>query len=245
MKIKTLRGSLIVGVLALLCSALFALPASADGYLNCQADRLCLYTGQDGSMSDGEMKPRNYEHEDPQSYANNFSDKTRSVYNNTAYWACLYGETSWGSAVAAVPPKTKIDISAQSPDAAFKEMAAQGVSSHKLAPSKGLCFTGYERCPDNRLCLFKEKGGRGAMTSFTTSADAYTPEWDRAVVSVRNRTSSHACFYSGTGQVGGWNSVTNGVHVAYAVLRGDSTSLVEPYLNDVQSHKLSSNTDCT
>ncbi|MFI5760776.1 peptidase inhibitor family I36 protein [Streptomyces sp. NPDC051563] len=245
MKITILRGSLIVGALALLCSALFALPASADAYLDCQADRLCLYTGPNGSMAAGETKPRAYQHENPQSYAGGFSDRTKSVYNNTDYWACLYGETNWGSAVAAVKPGAKADISAQSSEDELRQLAALGVSSHKLAPSRGLCFTGYERCPDDRLCLFKETAGRGAMTSFTASADTYAPEWDRVAMSVRNRTTKHACFYSNINQTGGWNSVPNGVHRAYAVLAGDSTSLVQPYLGDVQSHRLSSNLDCS
>ncbi|MCP3756510.1 peptidase inhibitor family I36 protein [Streptomyces sp. TBY4] len=244
-KINILRGSWIVGALALLCSALFALPASADAYPDCATDRLCLYTGQKGSMAAGETKPRAYEHQNPQSYSGEFSDKTKSVFNNTGYWACLYGETGWGSAVAAVKPGGTADISAQSSVEELKNMAAVGVSSHKLAPSRGLCFTGYERCPDNQLCLFKETAGRGAWIAFTASTDAYATEWDRAAMSVMNRTTKHACLYSNIGQTGSWNSVTNGVHKAYAVLSGDSTSLVQPYLGDVQSHKLASNSDCT
>ncbi|AWZ04916.1 MULTISPECIES: peptidase inhibitor family I36 protein [unclassified Streptomyces] len=240
MKINILRGSLLAGVLALFGSVLFALPASAAAFDDCLDNRLCLYTAEGGTTAAGDTrKPRNYEsHITPQTYSE-FDNETKSAWNKTGYWACLYTETKWGGSVQAVAPGAKVPTLSA-------ELKAQGagVSSHKFAPSMALCSTGHERCPEDSLCLFKEKNGRGEMTALKRDDNAYSAAWDNQVESVRNRTQSIACFYPDAAQSGQWTTTApNATYTAYTVLRGDTTNLTAPFADSISSHKLDANSD--
>ncbi|MFF7780019.1 peptidase inhibitor family I36 protein [Streptomyces tanashiensis] len=224
MKINILRGSLIVGALALLCSVLFALPANAD-YENCEKPSLCLYQGAGGT---GENLPLPLDGTATVT-GSGWDDKAVSVYNNTHFWGCVYATTYLGGAVETIPPGARRDL---------KTLGLQ-VTSHKLAPSQGACFTGYERCPAGQLCIFKEPNGRGGMYGTANDHAGYLAGvWADNVRSVMNRTEKTACFFNGASWTGEWTQTGQPVAKAYKVNAGDSTSLTAPFDKSFQSHRL-------
>ncbi|MFD7961199.1 peptidase inhibitor family I36 protein [Streptomyces zaomyceticus] len=241
MKINILRGSLITGALALLGSALIALPANAAEFGDCSQDRLCLYTAEGGLTAEGDTRlPRNYAtNVTPQGYSE-FDNQTKSVWNRTGEWACLYTETRWGGSVQAVKPGDQVL-------ALNAELSAPGagVSSHKFAPSRALCFSGFERCTDGQLCLFKEKNGRGEMTDLDGSRNLYSDSWNDKVKSVWNRTDSMVCFYNDTYHGGAFVTDTTPAQTyrAFRVLADDATNLIAPYEDSFGSHRFDANAD--
>ncbi|MFJ7272005.1 peptidase inhibitor family I36 protein [Streptomyces sp. NPDC099050] len=247
MKIHFKRGSLIASVIVLLGTLFTASPAGANtAYENCDDNRLCLYTAESGQMKpDGSGSaplPRTYEaHISPPGYPADFENATISFWNRTGYWACLYSESKWGGTVQAVPPLSKADGENELSPA----MKAAGVSSHKFAPSMALCFTGYERCADGYLCLFKEKNGRGEMVMLANDVTTYAPTWDNQVESVRNRTDKIACFRPGTASsTEKWTTAAPAAtYSRYLVHAGDLTNLTAPYADSISSHHLDPNSD--
>lgn len=115
-KISILRGSLIAGALALLCSVLFALPASAAGYADC-TEGLCLYSASDGTDAPGlpveRFTPADAHAEwyaGPQSPHAAWNEKTRSVANRTALWVCFYENDRLGGAVETIAPGAEANL---------------------------------------------------------------------------------------------------------------------------------------
>ncbi|WP_164875153.1 peptidase inhibitor family I36 protein [Streptomyces sp. SS] len=224
MKINMLRGSLVVGALALLCSFLLALPANAD-YENCEQPSLCLYQGAGGAGEslrlplDGTATIT----------GSGWDDKAVSAYNNTHFWGCVYANTYLGGVVETIPPGARSDL---------RTLGLQ-VTSHKLAPSQGACFTGYERCPTGQLCIFKEPNGRGGMYGTPNDHAGYLAGvWANNVRSVMNRSEKTACFFNDASWTGEWAQTGQPVAKAYKVNAGDSTSLMAPFDKSFQSHRL-------
>ncbi|MBT2468817.1 peptidase inhibitor family I36 protein [Streptomyces sp. ISL-66] len=233
MKINVLRGSLVTGVLAVLGSLLFAIPANAAGYDDC-TEGLCLYSAADGGSATG-LPVEKFTTTDPNAewYAASYStrkhwdDKTVSVSNRTNQWVCFYADDRLGGAVEAVAPKSQrnlVDLKGK-------------VSGHKFAPSQGMCFTGYERCPVDMLCFFQEPSGRGPMFSTNTLRTSYTASWSDKIRSVRNRTATTACFYKDPDFKGVWDTMYDGKASSFGVISGDSTTLSRDFDLSFDSHK--------
>jgi hypothetical protein len=224
------RGSLFVGALAVLCSLLFALPASA-AYDDCGKQTFCLYTGEGGAGTaqrlslDAAAKATSYD--------SAWNEKAVSLANNTPYWACLYENTQYGGTVQIIKPNQSGDL-ARITNAGSGGTLPAMVSSHKLSPSQAGCFTGFERCEEGRLCLFREAGGRGQMTQLATDYRAYSGGWETGVHSVRNRTGRAVCFYDATDWTGQFATGDK----AYKVVRGDTTSLEGAFDGTFQSHRI-------
>ncbi|MEV6954227.1 peptidase inhibitor family I36 protein [Streptomyces sp. NPDC051183] len=236
MKITISRGSLVLGALALLCSLLFVVPTTASAYENCDTDTLCLYD-QEGGKGTLEKSTTRSLLSIPLS-TNKGNLTVRSVHNNTTSWLCLYADAYYGGALEAVAPKTEANL----PDLPSE---LQGrVSSYKLAPSKGHCFTGFERCEQGKLCIFGEERARGGMYSTASSHNGYASVWHDRVRSVVNNTPLYACFYSAAGHGGGWRDANGTSYGAYKVMPGDSTTLPAPFAKSFRSHKLTENKDC-
>ncbi|MFF5453928.1 peptidase inhibitor family I36 protein [Streptomyces sp. NPDC012950] len=235
MKITTLRAALTASVLALFGTALVAWPASAADYEACPTASLCLYSAADGVSDEGDAVHAYgvTANADAQSYGA-WSNRAESLYNNSPYWACLYAEPRSGGEVKAVAPGAKGNLAALAPNLGGK------VNSHKLAPSQGHCFTGFERCPDDTLCLFQEPSGRGRTTGVTQDYRAYHPDvWANQVESVVNRTDKTACFYT---------KHLDQLTVAdrpFRVLPGDATSISGSHANTFNSHRFSAEEDCS
>ena len=224
MKINILRGSFVVGALALICSLLFALPANAD-YDNCEKPSLCLYQGAGGTGEslrlplDGTATVT----------GSGWDDKAVSAYNNSHFWGCVYANTYLGGTVETIPPGARRDL---------KTLGLQ-VTSHKMAPSQGACFTGYERCTAGQLCIFKEPNGRGGMYSTPNDHPGYLATvWANNVSSVMNRTDKMACFFNDPSWTGEWALAGQPAAKAYKIYAGDSTSLTAPFDKSFQSHRL-------
>ncbi|WP_158987971.1 peptidase inhibitor family I36 protein [Streptomyces sp. QHH-9511] len=224
MKINILRGSLVVGALALLCSVLFALPANA-AYESCEKPSLCLYDGVGGTGGslrlplDGTATVT----------GSGWDNKAVSVYNNTHLWGCVYANTYLGGTVETIPPGGDGDL----------KTLVREVTSHKLAPSQGACFTGYERCGTGQLCIFKEPNGRGGMYGTPNDHAGYLAGvWADNVRSVMNRTEKTACFFNDASWSGEWTQTGQPVAKAYKVNAGDTTSLTAPFDRSIQSHRL-------
>ncbi|MFJ5934097.1 peptidase inhibitor family I36 protein [Streptomyces sp. NPDC093071] len=235
MKITTLRAVLTASVLALFGSALVAWPASAAGYEACPTASLCLYSAADGVSDEGDAVHAYgvTANADAQSYGA-WSDRAESLYNNSPYWACLYAESRSGGEVKAVAPGAKGNLAALAPNLGGK------VNSHKLAPSQGHCFTGFERCADDTLCLFQEPSGRGRTTGVTQDYRAYHPDvWANQVESVVNRTEKTACFY--TKHLDRLTAADR----PFRVLPGDATSISGSHANTFNSHRFSAEEDCS
>ncbi|MFC9705119.1 peptidase inhibitor family I36 protein [Streptomyces sp. NPDC056943] len=236
------RGALITAVLALLCSLFYVLPANAEpaDYADCPAATLCLYSGADGT---GERRDFT-DTQSLESYDATWDGKTLSAKNNTALWACVYGAPAYGGGLQTVKPTNQ---DAYAPGA---------VRSHKLVPTRALCFTGYERCPDNRVCTFPEPNGRGAMTVHLPATDPVTENYGNsygtgpAPKSAWNRTAKHVCFYPEPTFTGTWADPADESGVkrfgAYVVLRGDSVTVPAPFAGTFRSHELVTSTtgDC-
>ncbi|MEU0601624.1 peptidase inhibitor family I36 protein [Streptomyces sp. NPDC006393] len=229
-------GHLLTVGLALLCSLLFVLPAKADPapFDDCPSDTLCLYSGSDGSGDRRDFT----ESGNAESYDATWDGKTLSAKNNTKLWACVYVGTGYGGLLQTIKPANSDEYST---DSRF----AGTISSHKLVPSRAHCFTGYERCPDNRVCTFTEPNGRGTMTVHRPATDTATKNYgnsygsDVAPVSVWNRTRKHVCFYPEPDFTGTWTDPADGqVYGAYVVLRGDSTTVPAPFAGTFRSHEL-------
>lgn len=227
-------GLALAAVLTLVCSAFLVSPASADGFGDCATAKLCLYSAPAGG---GDRKDVTA---DAQAYTDGWDGRTLSAKNNTASWACFYVEGAYGGLVQTLRPGA-------SGEYATDPRFAGTISSHKLVPSFAHCFTGYERCPDNRVCTFAEPNGRGAMTvhlpslhatavatvtNYGTSYGAGTPS-----ASVVNRTERHVCFYPQTDFTGTWTEGETR-YGAYVVLRGDGTTVPGPFAGTFRSHEL-------
>ncbi|OII65168.1 hypothetical protein BJP40_01785 [Streptomyces sp. CC53] len=230
-----LRGAVAAGALALLGTALGALPASAAGYEACPTASLCLYSAADGTSDPGDTV-RAYDiaaNPQGQSYGT-WGDRAESLYNNSPYWACLYSDERFGGQVKAVAPGAKDNLSALAADLGGK------LGSHKLAPSQGHCFTGFERCADGALCLFQEPAGRGRLTATTQDYRAYHPDvWANQIESVVNRTDKTACFYTRH-----LDELT-AADKPFRVLPGDATSVSGALANTFNSHRFSDKEDCS
>ncbi|WP_329621804.1 peptidase inhibitor family I36 protein [Streptomyces sp. NBC_01255] len=235
------RGALITAALALLCSVFLVLPASAEAepFDDCPPATFCLYSGADGTGERRDFTDR----QNAESYDATWDGKALSAKNNTAMWACVYGDPAYGGHLETV------DLDAE--DA----YAAGAVSGHKLVPTRALCFTGYERCPDNRVCTFAERNGRGAMTVHLPATDPATRNYGNsygtgpAPKSAWNRTAKDVCFYPQPTYTGTWADPadTTGVKKfgAYVVLRGDSVTVPAPFAGTFRSHELVTTTgDC-
>ncbi|WP_406280409.1 peptidase inhibitor family I36 protein [Embleya sp. NBC_00896] len=221
-----MRVSIAVGVLALFGTALSALPAHGEEALrDCPADRLCLFDGKGRSKAYAVT-------DDARTYEAAWDDKTLSVRNNTPYWACMYADPEYGGALETVKPGNT--------DAYAGGGFARKASSHKLVSSRAQCFTGYERCPEARLCIFKEPRGRGPM--FVADADripAYAPSWANGVHSAVNRTALHACFYRAERYTGTWpNPEGPRPYGAFVVLSGADATIPDPFAATFRSHEL-------
>jgi hypothetical protein len=77
---------------------------------------------------------------------------------------------------------------------------AVGVGSLFLA-SPAQAATGYDRCPVDRMCVFTEPNGGGAIGIFANGdvdlSDSVGPTGlNNNIESMRNRTSGHFCFYT-------------------------------------------------
>ncbi|MFF2301757.1 peptidase inhibitor family I36 protein [Streptomyces sp. NPDC058128] len=235
------RGALITAVLALLCSAFLVLPANADPapYDDCPAATFCLYSGADGTGERRDFTDR----QALQGYDAAWDGTSLSAKNNTALWACVYGAPGYGGLLETVKPGNK---DAYAPGA---------VRAHKLVPTRALCFTGYERCPDNRVCTFTEPNGRGPITVHLPSTDPATKNYgnsygtEAAPRSAWNRTQKHVCFYPEAAFTGSWADPADPSgrkrFGAYVVLRGDSTTVPAPFAGTFRSHELVNGTaDC-
>ncbi|MGW4702778.1 peptidase inhibitor family I36 protein [Streptomyces sp. NPDC004285] len=218
-------------VLALLSAAFLVLPANADPlpFDDCPAATFCLYSGADGTGERRDFTDR----QSLESYDPAWDGKALSAKNNTALWACVYGDPQYGGVLQTVKPANK--------DA----YEAGAVRSHKLVPARARCFTGYERCPDNRVCTFTGPNGRGPMTVHLPKTDPATQNHGNsygagaAPKSVWNRTQKHVCFYPEPTFTGSWTDPVDArKYGAYVVLRGDSTTIPEPFVRTVQSHEL-------
>ncbi|MCY0934718.1 peptidase inhibitor family I36 protein [Streptomyces sp. H34-S4] len=114
------------------------------------------------------------------------------------------------------------------------------MSSHRLAPSQGHCFTGFERCEDGFLCFFQQPSGRGAMFQTQIDYNAYHPDyWAKKIESVSNRTGKSACFYDKPA------SEITAADKPFRVLPGDSTTISGAYADTFVSHKLRDRADCS
>ncbi|MGW1767869.1 peptidase inhibitor family I36 protein [Streptomyces sp. NPDC002073] len=231
MKITILRGSLFAGALAALCSMLFVLPASAS-YEDCDKLTFCLYTGESGTGSAQRLALK--DGDKALAYDGTWNEKTVSIANNTPLWACLYENTQYGAALQAVAPGAKGDLATlATPGAPAGNNLAGKVSSHKLVSAQSLCFTGYERCTDDKVCIFREKNGRGPMFETAIDYRQYAGGWEANVQSVRNRTGTAVCFYNEHT----WSGTFPSGAKAYRVNRGDSTSLAGEFAGTFGSHK--------
>ncbi|MBT2444393.1 peptidase inhibitor family I36 protein [Streptomyces sp. ISL-36] len=223
------RGSLITAVLALLCSAFLVLPANADAlpFEDCPQGRFCLYDGSGGTgtrtdVAEGAKAERD-------------AGTILSVKNNTGMWACMYGKPEYGGGLQTVKPGNG--------DEYVENGTRWVVGSYKLVPTRALCFTGYERCADGKVCTFAERNGRGAMTVHNPQVDALTQNYGNsygpevASASVFNRTAKHLCFYPTDKYNGTWTQGTT-TYGAYVVLRGQSVTVPAPFAGTFRSHEL-------
>lgn len=230
------RASLVSALLALLCSAFVVLPANAEPlpFEDCPANTLCLYSGTAGT---GERRDFT-DVQTAEKYDATWDDRTLSAKNNTKGWACLYVDAGYGGLMQTIKPGNSDEY--QTSDTRF----VNTLSGHKVVPTRALCFTGYERCPDNRVCTFKEPNGRGPMTVHLPSADAATGNYgnsygtEAAPKSVFNRTRKHVCFYPEPTFTGTWTDEDKKTYGAYVVLRGDSTTVPAPFAGTFRSHEL-------
>ncbi|MGW1926781.1 peptidase inhibitor family I36 protein, partial [Streptomyces massasporeus] len=158
-----------------------------------------------------------------------------SLQNNTRMWACVYGKGRYGGSLQTVKPGND------------DEYVTGGtrwiVASYKLVPTRALCFTGYERCENGKVCTFAERNGRGAMTVHVPAVDPATQNLgnsygaETAPESVWNRTGRHLCFYLEPDYTGTWTEGTQ-AYGAYVVLRGDSITLPSSLARAFRSHEL-------
>ncbi|MBT2452835.1 peptidase inhibitor family I36 protein [Streptomyces sp. ISL-43] len=240
MKTNILRGALFTGALALLGGALTAFPASAAGYEACPDNSLCLYSGPDGTNDEGDSVhafdlAKNSESESYETWNN----KAESLMNNSSYWACMYVETRYGGQVKAIAPKAGTKITKGNLSAVAGNLGGK-LASHKLAPSQGHCFTGFERCEDGFLCFFQQPSGRGAMFQTQIDYNAYHPDyWAKKIESVYNRTAKSACFYDKPA------AEITAADKPFRVLPGDSTTVAGAHADTFVSHKLRDKADCS
>ncbi|MCM1945819.1 peptidase inhibitor family I36 protein [Streptomyces hydrogenans] len=245
--IKSSPGRLTVaGLAAVLLAACLvwwqAGPAQA-AYTDCPEKTFCLYTQAGGAGEMVSLAPQDGPVLDYGTVAT-LKDRTfLSFRNNTASWTCLYDDPAYGGTdiQAVLPGHTGGDL-AKGADGLPKVT----VASHKFAPSKSLCRTGFDRCDAGRVCIFQGPSGRGVggVTSQTEVLPDgvlgnrdYGVAWDDKLVSVANRSHKTACFYRDPGYSGTWQ--TGGVaYRAFVVLPGEETTLPADYRSSVSSHKL-------
>ncbi|MFI8826992.1 peptidase inhibitor family I36 protein [Streptomyces sp. NPDC053431] len=223
------RGSLLAALLALLCSAFLVLPANAEPlpFEDCPTGQFCLYDGSGGTGTRSDAPEG--------AKAERDAGTVLSVKNNTGMWACMYGKPEYGGGLQTVKPGND--------DEYVTAGVRWVVGSYKLVPSRALCFTGYERCENGKVCTFAERNGRGAMTVHVAAVDpatqnlgdSYGPEV--APASVFNRTAKHLCLYPNADYSGSWTQGTT-VYGAYVVLRGQSVTVPAPFAGTFRSHEL-------
>lgn len=211
-----------------------AAPAQAASYDDCPADRVCLYSGSNGA---GKIKEFTAD-DNGQTYTGAWDNRTRSVKNNTRSWVCVYSDPSYGGALQTIKPGAPDDYTGTT------FVATAG--SHKLEAARGQCFTGYERCPEARLCLFDEPGGRGEMLASPSTTPTYPATWPGTVKSVANRTGRIACLYRDPRFAGTWPNPGGKYNfTAFVVLDGFSVTVPQAYTNAFRSHELVDTTkDC-
>ncbi len=217
-------------------------PAQA-AYDDCPEKTFCLYTQAGG---EGEMVSFAPQAGPVLDYGTVESLKNRtflSFTNKTASWTCLYDDPAYGGTdiQAVLPGHTGGDL-AKGADGLPKVT----VASHKFAPSKSLCRTGFDRCDAGRVCIFQGPSGRGAG-GVTSQAEVlpdgvlgnrdYGVSWDEKLVSVANRSHKVACFYRDPGYSGTWQ-VGGVAYRAFVVPPGEETTLPTLYQSSVSSHKL-------
>lgn len=230
------RASLVSALLALLCSAFVVLPANAEPlpFEDCPANTLCLYSGTAGT---GERRDFT-DVQTAEKYDATWDDRTLSAKNNTKGWACLYVDAGYGGLMQTIKPGNSDEY--QTSDTRF----VNTLSGHKVVPTRALCFTGYERCPDNRVCTFPQENGRGPVTVHLPSTDPVSKNYgnsygtEAAPKSVFNRTRKHVCFYPEPTFTGTWTDEDKKTYGAYVVLRGDSTTVPAPFAGTFRSHEL-------
>lgn len=240
MKITILRGALFASALALLGGVLTAFPASAAGYEACPDNSLCLYSGPDGTNDAGDTVHAFdlSKNSDSQSYET-WNNRAESLMNNSSSWACVYVETRYGGKLQAIAPKTSSKTTKGNLATVAPNLGGQ-LSSHKLVPSQGHCFTGFERCEEGFLCFFQQPSGRGPMFQTQIDYNAYHPDyWAKKIQSVYNRTGKSACFYDKA------SSQVTAADKPFRVLPGDSTTVAGVYANTFVSHKLRDKADCS
>ncbi|MEV5968565.1 peptidase inhibitor family I36 protein [Streptomyces sp. NPDC051921] len=224
------RGSLLAALLALLCSTFLVLPANAEPapFEDCPTGQFCLYDGSSGTgtrtdVAEGGKAERN-------------AGTVLSVKNNTRMWACVYGRSEYGGGLQTVKPGNA--------DEYVTDGTRWVVGSYKLVPTRALCFTGYERCENDKVCTFAEKNGRGAMTVHEPAVDPATQNLGNsygaevAPRSVWNRTGKHVCFYLQPDYTGTWVGDDDKSYGAYVVLRGDHITVPGSLAGTFRSHEL-------
>lgn len=216
-----------ISLVTLMFSTLVVSRASATEWQGCDTGRFCIYTDPDGQGATLALGPDN----PVQFYAPEWNDKVSSVHNNSPYWACIYRDSQYGGTLQALRPGYRGNLADTSAN------LNEQVSSHKLAKSKAGCFTGFERCENGYLCLFKEPGGRGEMTATQNDMALYDAAWNDRAVSVANYTDKHACFYPDANHTGSWTDAGK-TYTKYVVLKTDSTVIPQPYAGSFTSHKL-------
>ncbi|MFD3662242.1 peptidase inhibitor family I36 protein [Streptomyces sp. NPDC058659] len=223
------RGALITAVLALLCSVFLVLPASAgpDSFDDCPQGQFCLYDGSGGTGTRLDVAEGGKDEDHP--------GTTLSVQNNTRMWGCVYSTDQYGGYLQTVKPGND--------DEYVTDGVRWTVASYKLVPTRALCFTGYERCENGKVCTFAERNGRGAMTVHVPAVDPATQNLGNsygaevAPKSVWNRTAKHLCFYLKPDYTGTWTEGTTS-YGAYVVLRGDSITVPGSLAGAFRSHEL-------
>ncbi|MER7000877.1 peptidase inhibitor family I36 protein [Streptomyces sp. NPDC000410] len=213
-------------------------PAQA-AYADCPEKKFCLYTGSGGNGEMVAVSPRAL-----LDYGNDPALKDKafvSFRNNTAYWACLYDDPSYGGTEmqSVLPAHSGADLPRN-------QAGEQKVTpaSHKFAKSKAGCRTGFERCDAGRVCIFQEPSGRGVGGVAMQTEDLgdgvlgnrkYSATWDNKLVSVANRSQQVACFYPEPGYT--WEDGQSAFQT-FVVLPGRETSLPGFVQRSVSSHKL-------
>ncbi|MDH6127865.1 peptidase inhibitor family I36 protein [Kitasatospora sp. GP82] len=213
-------------LLALLCAYLgVRYSSSSDRSGNCATGRFCLYGGSGSALlSTAELAVQ-------ENVAAGGVGPIRTVDNRSQYWACLYEKPAFGGQVREIAPGSK-----QSWGGFAKP--SDGFASIKPAESQAGCLSGYERCPERSLCLFQEPSGRGPLKSWTAAASGYGSDWPGSAASVWNRTLSTACLYRNPDYSGRWTAADGKRYDAFVVPPASSTTLGDPYVAGVGSHKL-------
>ncbi|MCP3759526.1 peptidase inhibitor family I36 protein [Streptomyces sp. TBY4] len=200
----------------------------------CAPNSFCIYTEPGGKGNSASYTPD----DDPKLVYDQWNEQVSTVVNNTKYWTCLYEEFNYSGTIQAIAPGNWADLEKLSTKLDKK------VSSHKVAKSKAGCYTGYERCPNGKLCLFSDVAGRGEMLPSTADLGDYKG-MDNRVASVANYSTRHVCFFTEK-QYSGTLTIDGKTYRKYVVIRSDSTVIPDPWNKNLSSHMLVDTTDdCT